>query len=263
MEEGVNQRIKSIIEVYSLNQKQFAETIGVAQTTISSFFIRGSKPSSDILEQIVLKFPQIDARWLLTGEGKMIKEEENVQVVSVESEELPYITNDIAQSRNLDIRELVESNSKRVLRRSLTDLIGIDVHYVQRVITSAMTPLFMPGDMLFIRFLPVDANLISGAIYLLDTKIYGAMVRQVYVEKDRYILHSLNSDYTDLCISRENIYSIGVVVKSLRADFNLPHDTHTSKERLDKILDSNAKLIDELIKQNERSDKLINKIING
>lgn len=263
MEEGVNQRIKSIMEVYSLNQKQFAETIGVAQTTISSFFIRGSKPSSDILEQIVLKFPQIDARWLLTGEGKMIKEEENVQVVSVGSEELPYITNDIVQSRSLDIRYLVESNSERVLHRSLTDLIGTDVDYVQRVITSAMAPLFMPGDMLFVRFLPVDANLISGAIYLIDTKIYGAMVRQIYVEKDRYVLHSLNSDYTELCISKENIYSIGIVVKSLRADFNLPHDTHTSKEQMDKILESNAKLIDELIKQNERSDKLINKIING
>lgn len=263
MEKGVNQRVKAIIDYYSLTQRKFAEIVDTAQMNISSLFSRGSKPSCELLSKILVAFPQIDARWLLTGEGKMIKEEENVQVVSVESEELPYITNDIVQSRNIDIRDLLESNSERVLRRSLTDLIGTDVDYVQRVITSAMAPLFMPGDMLFIRFLPVDANLISGAIYLIDTKSYGAMVRQIYVEKDRYVLHSLNSDYTELCISRENIYSIGIVVKSLRADFNLPHDTHTSKEQMDKILDSNAKLIDELIKQNERSDKLINKIING
>lgn len=263
MEVVAIQGIKAIINHYSLTQKKFCEIIGIPQMTLSSLFNRGTKVSSDILELILNAFPQIDARWLLTGEGKMIKEEENAQVVSVESEGLPYITNDIVQSRSLDIRYLVESNSERVLRRSLTDLIGTDVDYVQRVITSAMAPLFMPGDMLFIRFLPVDANLISGAIYLIDTKSHGAMVRQIYVEKDRYVLHSLNSDYTELCISRENIYSIGIVVKSLRADFNLPHDTHTSKEQLDKILESNTKLIDELIKQNERSDKLINKIING
>ncbi|MBQ7819645.1 MAG: helix-turn-helix transcriptional regulator [Bacteroidales bacterium] len=263
MEEIVNQRIADVIKWSAMSQRKFAETIDISQMIISSLFTRGSKPSCEMMRKIVKAFPQIDAHWLLTGEGKMIKEEENVQVVSVESEELPYITNDIVQSRNIDIRDLLESNSERVLRRSLTDLIGTDVDYVQRVITSAMAPLFMPGDMLFIRFLPVDANLISGAIYLIDTKSYGAMVRQIYVEKDRYVLHSLNSDYTELCISIENIYSIGIVVKSLRADFNLPHDTHTSKEQLDKILDSNARLIDELIKQNERSDKLIDKIING
>lgn len=32
---------------------------------------------------------------------------------------------------------------------------------------------------------------------------------------------------------------------------------------MNKITESNTKLINELIKKNERSDKLINKIING
>lgn len=74
MEDSVNQRIKSVIEYYSLTQKKFAESIGVAQTTVSSFFKRGSKPSYDILESIKNAFPEISADWLLSGEGEMLRE---------------------------------------------------------------------------------------------------------------------------------------------------------------------------------------------
>ncbi len=97
--------------------------------------------------------------------------------------------------------------------------------YVQKVITEAMVPTFQPGDLLFIQFLPDNAKLISGAIYLIDTRVYGAMVRQVFVEQDHYILHSKNPEYKELKLKKQDIYSFSLVLHSLRSDFKISKTT--------------------------------------
>lgn len=86
---------------------------------------------------------------------------------------VPYVSKDLVQSRNADIREMVLQQSPELQFKLIHELFA-NANYIQKVITSAMMPLFQPGDLLFVKFLPDNAKLISGAIYLLDTKTYGA-----------------------------------------------------------------------------------------
>lgn len=189
---------------------------------------------------------------------------------------LPYVKGELVQSRNVNIRQLVEEQSESLEFRSLRQLLGGEVDYFQKVITAAMMPLFQPGDLLFIRFLPEDAKLISGAIYLVDSKAYGAMVRQVYVDGDVLRLHSLNTDFVELVVHRDEVYGMGLVVRSMRSDFNmpttLPDIQSMFKERevqMQRMLEAQDKLICEITEQNkrlererERQDKLIEKLID-
>lgn len=75
MEESVLQRIRKIINLYSVSDRRFAEAIGVAQTTISSLFSRGSEPNISMVKSILNVYTDISPIWLITGEGPMLKSE--------------------------------------------------------------------------------------------------------------------------------------------------------------------------------------------
>ncbi len=171
---------------------------------------------------------------------------------------LPYVKGEIVQSRDINIRQLIESEPQKLEYRTMRQMIG-NPDYVQKVITAAMMPLFQPGDLLFIQFLPEDAKLISGAIYLVDTKLYGAMVRQVYIEEDTYVLHSLNPDFNELRLKKSDIYSKALVLRSMRADFNIPKPTpdiaaiyRRREEQMERLLTMHEESLSEIRLQNER-----------
>lgn len=171
---------------------------------------------------------------------------------------LPYVKGELVQARDINIRELVQKDPQKLEHRSIKQIIG-NPDYVQKVITEAMMPTFQPGDLLFIQFLPSTAKIISGAIYLVDTRLYGAMVRQVFVEADTYILHSKNPDYKDLVIKKSDVYSFALVLHSLRSDFKIskpiPDGTEVFKKRelqLERLLTMHSEAMAEIRLQNER-----------
>lgn len=229
----------------------------------------------------------------IIGEHSTMQRCGDTRAVSIEEcnelcpAKLPYVKGEIVQSRDVDIRQLIESEPQKLEYRTMRQMIG-NPNYVQKVITAAMMPLFQPGDMLFVQFLPDDAKIISGAIYLVDTRVYGAMVRQVYLEDDDvYTLHSLNPDFKELHLRRDEIYSISLVVRSLRSDFNMPKaapDTTEAykrrDEQIEQLLSMHRDAMTEIRTQNERMaeerrrqdaeraaerirhDKLIERILN-
>ncbi|CEN41113.1 hypothetical protein CCAN12_800066 [Capnocytophaga canimorsus] len=59
------------------NQKKFAEMIGFAPQVISNIVSgRRSKPSYDVLRSVLSSFVDVNAEWLLTGKGSMLKSEQ-------------------------------------------------------------------------------------------------------------------------------------------------------------------------------------------
>lgn len=174
---------------------------------------------------------------------------------------LPYVSKDIVQARDTNIRRLVEEKSAELKYKALSEVFG-DVDYVQKVITPAMMPTFQPGDLLFVKFLPDHAKIISGALYLIDTRLYGAMVRQVIVDGDTFRLTSTNPDFGPLEIHRTDVYSIGIVAHLVRSDFNtiseFPNLTQQMARR-DNQIDS---LIEQIDKAGEREHRLIKLLEN-
>ncbi len=75
MDTSIHQRVRL------LSDKQgglvvFANLIEINHQTVSNVIKGKTKPSFKVVESILLRFPDINARWLITGEGEM-KTKEN------------------------------------------------------------------------------------------------------------------------------------------------------------------------------------------
>lgn len=69
---NINDRLKVLIESLGLNNNLFAKQIGVNPVVTHNIISgRKTKPSSDVLEKILLSFDNINAEWLVCGKGPM------------------------------------------------------------------------------------------------------------------------------------------------------------------------------------------------
>jgi hypothetical protein len=82
----VHERLNSLIEHFAKgNKTAFAKEVGTLPSVIASIVGgRMSKPSFELLEKITVRYPEINAGWLLTGRGSMVMPEAPDRV------EIPY-----------------------------------------------------------------------------------------------------------------------------------------------------------------------------
>jgi hypothetical protein len=74
-------RIEEILKQYHLNPKKFGEKLGYSKPDKLYRLLKDNtnNPSIHIIQDILKAFPDINARWLVTGEEKMIFEEPRTQ----------------------------------------------------------------------------------------------------------------------------------------------------------------------------------------
>jgi len=66
-------QIIKILETEGLTPAKFADAIGVQRSSISHILNGRNKPSYDFIMKIIERFHGINADWLLTGKGSMVK----------------------------------------------------------------------------------------------------------------------------------------------------------------------------------------------
>lgn len=66
----MGERLKFLMSALGLRVGPFARTMGVSDTNVRNYLDRGSKPSSEFLENLIRNFDTINPAWLLTGEGE-------------------------------------------------------------------------------------------------------------------------------------------------------------------------------------------------
>lgn len=68
---SLNSKIREIISFYRLSDRQFAIKIGVNQSVIGSMFQKGTEPSSKVIRNTLINFPEISSDWFLRDSGDM------------------------------------------------------------------------------------------------------------------------------------------------------------------------------------------------
>jgi len=66
-------RIQRLISTENLTPTKFADVIGVQRSAISHILSGRNKPSFDLIQKILTKFPRLNADWLMMGRGEMYK----------------------------------------------------------------------------------------------------------------------------------------------------------------------------------------------
>ncbi|QIA08221.1 helix-turn-helix domain-containing protein [Draconibacterium halophilum] len=64
-------RIKNFIEAKGISAGELAAVVDVQRSNISHILNGRNKPGASFIEKLLLEFPDLNARWLLTGEGDM------------------------------------------------------------------------------------------------------------------------------------------------------------------------------------------------
>jgi DNA-binding XRE family transcriptional regulator len=71
-------RIQEIIKRYDLTSSKFADMLDVPRSTISHILSERNKPSLEFIQKIIDKFPEINIKWLIRGEGNMFEKERDL-----------------------------------------------------------------------------------------------------------------------------------------------------------------------------------------
>lgn len=74
---SINQRLRDTIEAKKLSGRQVAIELEIDYRQFNNW-LNQTKPSIEGLQKIIKYFPDINARWLLTGEGEMDLPEQGV-----------------------------------------------------------------------------------------------------------------------------------------------------------------------------------------
>ena len=88
-------RIQKYIDYKNINAGEFAVMLEVQRSNISHILNGRNKPSAAFIEKMLLAFPDLNARWLLTGQGQMLEttteaEQEADQATSPSQETIAF-----------------------------------------------------------------------------------------------------------------------------------------------------------------------------
>ena len=72
-ENGIIFRIKELQSFYGLTQVAMSAKLGIDQANLSSI-LSGKRPcGKGMIDKLILSFPAVNDKWLLNGEGEMLK----------------------------------------------------------------------------------------------------------------------------------------------------------------------------------------------
>lgn len=96
----MNRRFQTILDLENLSPAQLADRLGVQRSGISHILSGRNKPSFELLQRVVQSFPEISAEWLITGNGKPLKEQNQAAASGAASGATSGATSGAANSRS-------------------------------------------------------------------------------------------------------------------------------------------------------------------
>lgn len=287
--------LEEFIHVNRLQKKTLAEYLGVSASMITQY-LSGHRSVPAAKEELILKHPTWNKAPLLsatledasiisdtTAEYSVSGDTQYVEFEEIANFSLPFASNDIVQSREIDIRHLVETKSPKLERYPIGQKLA-GVSYAQRIITEAMINAdFYPGDVICLTYLEGKSQLLSGYAYLLDTKKYGALFRLVTINEDgTLLLESANPKFRAITLRDDDVRSYARLLMMIRTNFSFNRGaqfaeivrsrdeqimklTSSHRELITaqaQVLQNQAELIAEIRESSKRQDALVDKIIN-
>lgn len=246
METTVKQRLITFINFLGISQSEFQRRCNMASGFINNI---NKSIGTKTLMKIESEFPQLNTRWLITGQGQMLSNEPQQSGVvqnnfsgnnnyvlggsvntmgAVEEPEVeeitdcsaeygaPIIPSALVRQPNIDI--LVEMKKAKKVEYSAVRAPHVKKVFWYRVTDHSMEPKYEPGDELALWPYEIgNERVIPGKPYAVDTNSNGLVVGILFPEGDGFRVRSKNSaEFPDFIIEREDIIRIYRIMLMIR-----------------------------------------------
>lgn len=106
---SLSEKIKQILDQKNISPSLFADEIGIQRSSVSHILAGRNKPSLDIVQKIVKRFPELGVNWILDDEAlpDSFSDIQHSKPVDKRSENIPKRTG--TSSRELDKKSQPES----------------------------------------------------------------------------------------------------------------------------------------------------------
>ena len=101
-------RLQQFLQLEQLTPARLSDIIGVQRSGLSHILSGRNKPGFDFILRLLIKFPTLSADWLITGKGKMYKEQKDTREEGSLRES--KIKNEIFESPKIDDSLDIEQN---------------------------------------------------------------------------------------------------------------------------------------------------------
>lgn len=206
----VKERLVAFIKEKGLSQSRFEKSVGLSNGFVNNI---SKGIGADKLQKILCVYPDLSTKWLLTGEGEMIKINEIKSSVDERNKDTrPRIPYDVAAGT---LTETIEGVTEYQCEE--VPVISAFPHYdfTIRVVGRSMEPEYFAGDEVACLKVNEKRFLQWGRVHVLDTT-QGVVIKRIYDDGDCITCRSYNPEFPDFSIPKEDIRSYNLVVGSLR-----------------------------------------------
>ena len=195
---------------------KFAEFLGIPAQNLSKWKSRGTYDA----ELIYTKCTEINPEWLLTGRGKMIKDNTEVDHNKPEEKKgIPLIPIEAMGGYGKGDSQVMQYDVSSGY--NIPELEGKGVKYLIRVSGSSMYPKYSNGDLLACKPLEDLSFFQWGKPYVLDTE-QGAIVKRLFPCDDDSECLECRSDnkvhYPPFRIPKLSVRAVAIVVGVIRLE---------------------------------------------
>lgn len=208
------------------NPNEFGKTLGYSNSEkiIRLFRDPNNKPSYEILEDITNKFEDINANWLLTGRGNMLRGDivTPTNFNSQGSMKLQTTIKPKHKALPLIPVEAMAGYAAGDVSYGDTDMTYYvvpefeDADFFIRLRGDSMRPRYNHGDVVACKFVREPQFLQWGKIYVLDTE-QGAVIKKLVAgdAPDEITAISTNPEYPPFTIKKEHVRAFAVVLGAI------------------------------------------------
>lgn len=296
MENALNQRVSDVIRflIFSkvaLDKQDLAQKLGYNVSSFSQI-INGRVPlSNKFVEKLIEFAPNLNEHWLKTGEGEMLKvpatltvfsptdeerkeigegvditaypaevvEEirEEIKAEIEEAESVLFVSSKVANDATINVRKYIEKRGDEMERIKPSDLVA-EADIAERIRKGSMMPTFMPGDIVFVRFLDDKKIISDGHTYYFDLKDRPTIIRKVKFDGEKLRLIAENPTFGDIITSFADIENVADIVGMFRSSFSNQYaEIEAVRRKKDEQIDNLLLQNGGLIEQNGEALKII------
>ena len=246
----IKKNILQFIEYKGITAYKFYKETGISRGILS----QNNGLSEENTLRFLAYFPEVNAEWLLTGNGEMLKTKSKINVLkknediyedinedkpnvkkryAIESPEMPLVTEENAVYKSntgiplipIDAMAGFGTGAVQVMHYDTSKYIvpefsELNVDFMIRVKGSSMVPKYNSGDLVACKKLVItDIFFQWNKVYVLDTE-QGALIKRVKKgSRDNYILLiSDNKNYDPFELHLSKIFAVALVVGVIRLE---------------------------------------------